>query len=212
MSYFEIRQCGANSCRFRFPWTVTDPPHLRCPRCGGPVQVVRTQSLAKEIETAAGPPVSQLQALVDNVRSTFNVGSILRSADGVGLQQLYLCGITPPPTHPKVKKTALGAEQQVSWTYHPNSLDLAQTIKAGGGQLWALEETSAAESLFTLSALPTQRPVVLIVGNEVTGVDPDLLASCDRTFAIPMQGLKRSLNVAIAFSVAVYWLRTLALR
>jgi tRNA G18 (ribose-2'-O)-methylase SpoU len=103
--------------------------------------------------------------------------------------------------------TAVGAEQQASWTYHTNSLDLAQGLKQAGGQLWALEASATAESLFALTALPGSTPVVLVVGNEVTGIDPDLLVCCDRVLAIPMWGIKRSLNVAIAFGIAVYWLR-----
>lgn len=207
MTPFEIRQCAAPACRFRFPWTATDPPKLRCPRCGAAVAVVLRRTIADEVVPTTAPPVAQLHGLLDNVRSTFNVGSILRSADGVGVQHLFLCGITPTPNHPKVKKTALGAEQQVGWTQHANSLDLAQTLKQAGGQLWALEESATAESLFAVRALPVSTPVVLVVGNEVTGVDPDLLACCDRVLTIPMWGIKRSLNVAIAFSIAVYWLR-----
>jgi 23S rRNA (guanosine2251-2'-O)-methyltransferase len=207
MTHFEIRQCTAAACRFRYPWTVTDPPKLRCPRCGATVEIAVTHTLADEAPPSASRPQAPLHALLDNVRSTFNVGSIFRSADGVGLQHLFLCGITPTPHHPKVKKTALGAEQQISWSQHTNSLDLAQTLKQAGGQLWALEESATADSLFAVRSLPPDASVVLVVGNEITGVDPELLATCDRVLTIPMWGIKRSLNVAIAFSIAVYWLR-----
>jgi tRNA G18 (ribose-2'-O)-methylase SpoU len=141
-----------------------------------------------------------LQGLLDNVRSLFNVGSIFRSADGAGFDMLYLCGVTPTPANPKLSKTALGAEQAVAWQAAPNAVELAERLLAEGRRLWALEEGPGAESL--LSAPPPPTGTVLVVGGEVTGVDPDLLRLCERTFQIPMYGSKRSLNVATAFGIA----------
>jgi tRNA G18 (ribose-2'-O)-methylase SpoU len=141
-----------------------------------------------------------LAALLDNVRSLFNAGSIFRSADGAGFDTLYLCGVTPTPANPKLAKTALGAEQALRWSSHPNSIELAQELVAAGHCLWALEEGPAAQSLF--AAPPPPRGLVLVVGSEVTGIDPDLLRLCARTLAIPMRGAKRSLNVATALGVA----------
>lgn len=204
----QIRQCVDPTCRFRFPWTEHDPPALRCPRCGAPVDIVRTlpqRAEAGERECSAldGPP---LAALLDNVRSAFNVGSIFRCADGAGVAHLYLCGVTPTPANPKVAKTALGAEQSIPCSHHNNAIDLARQLKAEGWRLWALEGGPAAQSLAG-AALPAGAGVVLVAGNEVTGVDLGLLALCERTVAIPMWGVKRSLNVAVAFGVAVYALR-----
>ena len=112
--------------------------------------------------------------LVDNVRSSFNVGSILRSADGAGLVHVYLCGITPTPENTKVAKTALGAENSVRWSYHRNSLDLVRSLQQADYAIWALEEHAAALPLFH-APLPS-RPLLLLIGNEITGVDPGLLA------------------------------------
>jgi tRNA G18 (ribose-2'-O)-methylase SpoU len=211
MTHFQIRQCLADACRFRFPWTENNPPALRCPRCGAPVQIAHTGDQQSEQPTVA-PPIHisekpPLYVLLDNVRSAFNVGSIFRSADGVQVHHLYLCGITPTPQHAKVAKTALGAEQTVPWSYHNNAVDLAHDLHASGYRLWALEDGAQAEPLFTAPNLVGGPPVVLVVGNEVTGVDPALLALCERVLAIPMWGAKRSLNVAIAFGIAVYGLR-----
>jgi 23S rRNA (guanosine2251-2'-O)-methyltransferase len=204
---FEIWQCVQATCRLRFPALLHEQRAV-CPRCGAPTTLILTQTVAPETNDTQSPVGGLvLHALLDNIRSTFNVGSIFRSADGAGLQHLYLCGITPTPDHPKVAKTALGAEQTVAWSQHHNVLDLAHDLKAAGCQLWALEETPAAESLFAHDPLPAQPTVVLIVGNEVTGVDPELLAHCDRILALPMAGIKRSLNVAIAFGIAAYTLR-----
>jgi 23S rRNA (guanosine2251-2'-O)-methyltransferase len=208
----QTRQCTDDQCRFRFPWTTHDPASLRCPRCGAPVAVVQERSLAEE-PTPQPPgltrPQRPLHGLLDNVRSTFNVGSIFRSADGAAFQHLYLCGITPTPAHPKVAKTALAAEQTVAWSQHPNALDLAQALQTRGDHLWALEDAPGAMPIFAAQLPPSDQPLVLIVGHEVTGVDPGLLALCERIVALPMGGIKRSLNVAIAFGIAAYTVRFL---
>lgn len=141
-----------------------------------------------------------MHALLDNVRSVYNVGSIFRSADGAGLGTLYLCGVTPTPDNPKLAKTALGAHNTVRWESWPNAVDLARRLLAEGCHLWALEEGTRAEPL--LAAPPPPIPTVLVVGSEVTGIDPGLLDLCERTLAIPMFGAKRSLNVATAFGIA----------
>ncbi len=145
-------------------------------------------------------------ALLENIRSIFNVGAIFRIADGAGMQHLYLTGITATPEHPKVAKTALGAETAVPWSYYPNGLEAAQALRAQNFQLWALEGGSRAVSLFSLRNEELTRPVALVAGNEVAGVDPGILELCERVVYIPMQGSKRSLNVAVAFGIAAYFL------
>jgi tRNA G18 (ribose-2'-O)-methylase SpoU len=174
------------------------------------VTIVSEQTRQDETLTSASPRPDQLlpiSALLDNVRSTFNVGSIFRCADGAAVRHLYLCGITPTPAHPKLSKTALGAEASVGWSQHNNALDLAQRLKAEGNALWALENQPDAESPLAIEPTVAAPRVILVVGNEVAGIDPALLALCARTIAIPMYGAKRSLNVAIAFGIAVYGLR-----
>jgi len=203
MITYQIRQCTNPACRLRFPVPVAEAGE-RCPHCRAQTAVMTAVNAPSEIGEvdAAGAAVQRLPfaALLDNVRSTFNVGSIFRSADGAGLQRLHLCGITPTPAHPKVAKTALGAEQSVAWCYHRNGLDTVTELRTQSFAIWALEEHVRAESLFTV-ALPSS-PLLLVVGSEVTGVDPGILQECDKIVAIPMQGVKRSLNVATAFGVA----------
>ena len=211
MDQFELRECVDNGCALRFPMLVGERlPGGRCPQCGAATLVVHTWSTtveaAKELVARRSLPFC---GLVDNVRSIFNVGSIFRSADGTGLQQLYLCGISPTPAHPKLRKTALGAEDSVKWSQHANALHLARDLKAKGHQLWALEEHPQAKSLFQVefTVQPSQfAPITLVVGNERAGVDPDLLALCEQIIAIPMRGNKQSLNVATAFGIAAYLL------
>lgn len=205
MRFYSVRECRDPACRFRFPMAAGDPPGERCPWCGGQTRLV-CEVPAPQEETAT-PAVSPapLAALLDNVRSTFNVGSIFRSADAAGFRHLYLCGVTPTPAHRKLAKTALGADEQVAWSHHRNAVDLAQELRAAGHTLWVLETGHDVLPLFGSDALPT--PLVLVIGSEVTGVDPGLLALCDRAVAIPMYGYKRSLNVATAFGVAAVVLR-----
>jgi 23S rRNA (guanosine2251-2'-O)-methyltransferase len=205
MTIYQIRQCTNETCRLRFPASSDARLGERCPHCRAQTAVVAESNAPSELpppDLATDTTVARLplEALLDNVRSLFNVGSIFRSADGAGLRQLHLCGITPTPENPKLAKTALGAEQAVAWRYHRNGVDTVDALHSQGFTLWALEEHPQAESLMTVT-LP-QQPSVLVVGSEVTGVDPGILARCDKIVAIPMHGVKRSLNVATAFGVA----------
>lgn len=141
-------------------------------------------------------------ALLDNIRSAWNVGAIFRSADGFGFSGLHLCGITPSPENEAVKKTSLGAENHLPWRYHPNSLLAAQELIQTGYTLFALELTEDAIPLPKTGKLLEK--TVLVLGSEVCGVDPDILSLCARKLYIPMRGQKRSFNVAVAFAVAAY--------
>jgi len=208
MSAYLIQQCNESACRFRFPMREGERLGDRCPRCGGRTTTRHVIAEGSERPSLSLFPASPtFAALLDNVRSLFNVGSIFRSADGAAFRHLYLCGVTPTPANRKLAKTALGAEQSVAWSHHNNSVDLADALLAGGQDLWALEEGEQAESIFAVTGIG--KPAVLVVGNEVTGVDPDLLARCTRRLAIPMHGKKRSLNVATAFGIAAVMLSEL---
>ena len=149
-----------------------------------------------------------MAVLLDNIRSAWNVGSILRSADGFGLSHAYLCGITPTADNEAVTKTSLGAEDSVPWSYHRDAVKLVRGLKTEGWRVYGLEEDVRALDISHVeSVIDRVQRMVLIIGNEVTGVDPELLDLCDRVFYIPMRGEKRSFNVAIAFSIAAYALR-----
>ncbi len=200
----QIRECRQALCRFRYPVAAFPEPQEACPRCGGPTRLLSyPQPLAPEARSV--PPLP-LAVLLDNIRSAYNVGAIFRTADGAGVTHLHLCGITPTPDHPKVAKTALGAEGSLAWSQHANGLDAARALVERGHVLWALEKGLGAAPLFQLSPQGAPRPLVLVVGNEISGVDPAILALCQRQVALPMAGVKGSLNVAVAFGVAVYWL------
>jgi tRNA G18 (ribose-2'-O)-methylase SpoU len=150
--------------------------------------------------------------LLDNIRSAWNVGSILRSADGFGFKHAYLCGITPTPESEAVTKTSLGSEDTVTWSYHKDAVKLAKGLRKEGRQVWSLEGDRRAIPISTSSVSQRNFPVILILGNEITGVDPELLDLSDQIFYIPMHGEKTSFNVAIAFGIAAYQFAHIRLR
>jgi tRNA G18 (ribose-2'-O)-methylase SpoU len=143
---------------------------------------------------------------LDNIRSAWNVGSIFRSADGFGFVHAYLCGITPTPEVDAVAKTSLGAEDSVPWSHHKDAVKLVKGLKKEGFQILALEDDARAVAIKDEGGKinDKRRNAVLILGSEVTGVDPELLDLCDKILYIPMRGEKKSFNVAMAFSIAAY--------
>jgi tRNA G18 (ribose-2'-O)-methylase SpoU len=142
--------------------------------------------------------------LLDNIRSAWNVGSILRSADGFGFMHAYLCGITSTPDHDSVRKTSLGPENAITWTYHKDAVVLGTELRSQGWHIMALEDGERSVTLPDKSKQKHPNRTLLIVGNETSGVDPHLLDLCDEIYHIPMQGEKKSFNVAIAFGIAAY--------
>lgn len=197
--------CQEDGCGLRFPVTSADNFAGRCPRCGGEVRQVAAVEPSTAGRCVGSAERSSLHLLLDNWRSLFNVGSIFRTADGAGIAHLHLCGITPTPVHRKLAKTALGAETTVAWSYHPDAVKCAEALRAQGLGLWVLEGGGRSESLWTCRGWDG-RPMVLAAGNEVAGVDPALIEMAERVLHIPMQGSKESLNVAVALSIACYWL------
>lgn len=156
----------------------------------------------------------EVVAVVDNVRSVRNVGAMLRTADAMGVAHLHLGGITPPGDHDQIDKTALGAQHAVAWSSHPDTVAIVTALQGQGWQIWALEDGPRAQSLAAASAdlHSFARPagIAMVVGHEVAGVDPAILAMADRRIVIPMRGTKDSLNVATAFGIAAYALTTTA--
>ena len=244
---FEIRVCDACGLRYPLVDVHAETFGMRCPACLGETRVALSRKLVTEPGRdrpgslqRAGPKGArhaseerrkeergQLAVLLDSIRSAWNVGSILRSADGFGFAQAYLCGITPTPASEAVRKTSLGAEESVPWSYHKDAVELVKNLKSQGWQVLALEENERATSLirstsawrrvsihpssplryaqdYSTTGRHSARREVLVVGNEVTGVDPGLIELCDRIYSIPMRGQKRSFNVAIAFGIAAY--------
>ncbi len=198
-------QCTAEGCSLRFPVVEHDQRGLCCPRCGSPTVVgVDLYEEHKAPRFSACPGVPRIEVLLDNIRSVYNVGSIFRTADAAGIARLHLCGITPTPEHPRLKKTALGADESIPWDYSSNGLFAAADLQARGLRLWALEGGDRSEPIFSCAPDLSLGPVGLVIGNEVCGVDPAIISLCERVLGIPMQGVKTSLNTAVAFGIAVF--------
>jgi 23S rRNA (guanosine2251-2'-O)-methyltransferase len=144
-----------------------------------------------------------LVLVLDNIRSGLNVGSVFRSADAFALEKLVLCGITVQPPHREVLKTALGSTDTVCWEYMENTLDAVQQLRRDGYQVWAVEQTDPKTWLQDLQPDKGQR-LALVLGNEVDGVDAEVLQHCHGALEIPQFGTKHSLNVAVAAGIAVW--------
>ena len=142
--------------------------------------------------------------VLNNIRSLHNVGSIFRTADGAGVEKIWLCGITGYPPQKDIAKTALGADQRVPWEYHKDILAVIRNQKAKGYQIVLLEQM---EQSIPYEMFKPKAPLCLIVGNEITGVSEELVSLCDAAVEIEMAGVKNSLNVSVALGVVVYHLR-----
>lgn len=143
--------------------------------------------------------------VLNNIRSLYNVGAIFRTADGIGIEKLWLCGITGYPPQSGIAKTALGAEENVIWEYRKDILSLLRELKTQGYQIVLLEQIKG--SVVHDEFIP-ERPVCLVVGNEINGISDDLIALCDQAVEIDMAGIKNSLNVAVAFGIIGYHIRS----
>ncbi len=162
--------------------------------------------LARQAEALQKSAKQPFCAVLNNIRSLYNVGSIFRTADGVGLEKLWLCGVTGIPPDTKISKTALGAEKTVAWEFQKTARGCVEMLKGLGYEIVLLEQTK--QSIFFEDYHPSKgKPVCLVLGNETGGVGEDLLPFCDRAVEIEMSGLKISLNVTVAFGVVAYHIR-----
>jgi len=145
--------------------------------------------------------------ICDDIRSLFNIGSVFRTSDAVGVDKIYLCGITGRPdrskAQEKISKVSLGAEKTVPWEYRKQSWRLVDELKSQGFEIVSLELTP--QSINYVKFKP-KFPLALIIGNEVAGVKKSLLSRSDKCIEIPMRGQKESLNVSVAFGIAASWI------
>lgn len=140
-------------------------------------------------------------AILDRVRSMYNVGSFFRTCDGAGIDKLYLTSYTPTPPRSMISKTALGAEECVPWEHREQLIELVKELQSQGVTVYAVETSPSAVNFHEMQY---QYPCAFIFGNEVDGVDQDILAKVDGTVVIPMHGKKHSLNVATTAGIILY--------
>lgn len=156
----------------------------------------------KTVDSVNDFPRHPIYGLCDNIRSIFNVGAIFRSSDSAFISKLYLTGYTPYPPRKEIDKVALGATLTVPWEYFRNPLEAIEKLKAENVKLCAIELTDKKTTIWDdgLNIFP----VCLVVGNEITGVSKEILDICDYSAEIPMFGMKQSLNVSVAYGIALY--------
>jgi tRNA G18 (ribose-2'-O)-methylase SpoU len=151
-----------------------------------------------EIHKKKRHPIS---LIADNIRSLHNVGALFRSADGAFIEHMYLCGFTGVPPRDEIRKTSLGAEEAMPWTYEKNAENVIADLKMKDYQIVALEHTTLSVD-YRKAAYSF--PLCLIVGNEYFGIQDHLVSKADLAITLPMHGVKQSLNVSVAFGIAVY--------
>lgn len=196
-------------------------------------EISKNRSTLDKIHTVKKLPVT---VLLNSIRSSYNVGSIFRTSDGAMIEKLILCGYTPHPPIPikednsktvissdpnfnresgkslsfdtgnkDVLKTALGSTQSVNWEYIKNPIDAIKDLKSKGIKICALELTENSKCYYDI--MQYELPLCLVVGNEITGVSQEVLDLCDCSIEIPQYGIKQSLNVAVAYGIAIFELR-----
>lgn len=141
--------------------------------------------------------------VLDNVRSMHNVGSVFRTADAFRLEHICLCGITSTPPHPEIHKTALGAEDTISWTHHPDTLGAVNTLREKGFTILSIEQVKNSVKLNDF-VIDKNKKYALVLGNEVKGVQQTVVDSSDDCIEIPQYGTKHSLNVSVTAGIIIH--------
>ncbi len=157
----------------------------------------------KSVEEARRSEKFPLILILENIRSAYNVGSAFRTADAFQVEAIYLTGYTAFPPHKEIRKTALGAEDSVSWKHFPDAVTAIERARSAGYRVLAVEQTTQSTRLHELNPNPEEK-IALVFGNEVTGVDSTTIQSTDGCIEIPQGGMKHSLNVATALGVVVW--------
>lgn len=149
---------------------------------------------------------THIVAVLDNIRSMHNVGSVFRTADAFLIEAICICGYTPQPPHRDIHKTALGATETVDWLYYSNTIDAVNDLKQRGYTVYGIEQT--ADSISLEKFIPAQgQPLAIVFGNEVEGVNAEVLKLCDGSIEIPQFGMKHSLNISVAAGIVLWELK-----
>ena len=142
-------------------------------------------------------------AVLENIRSAYNVGSVFRTADAFLLEAIYITGYTCVPPHKEIKKTALGAEESVTWKHFANASEAISSLKKDGYKVYAVEQAMNSHQL-QLVDFKNNDKIAVIFGNEVTGVEQETILQCDGCIEIPQLGTKHSLNIAVSAGIVVW--------
>jgi len=144
-----------------------------------------------------------LVVVLDNLRSFNNVGSVFRTSDAFRIEKIYLCGYTPVPPHREITKTALGATESVDWEFRESALELCSELKSGGWKVLSIEQTENSMKLGEYS-VDENAKYCLVFGNEVDGVQQEIVDLSDSVIEVPQIGTKHSLNVSVCFGIVMW--------
>lgn len=156
-----------------------------------------------DIESFKELEKTPITIVLDNVRSMHNVGSAFRTADGFAIEQILLCGITAKPPHREIEKTALGATQSVDWTHYKETTEALQHLKEQGYKIFAIEQAENSTSLEQFE-ISTNDKYAFVFGNEVHGVDEEVMQIVDGCIEIPQFGTKHSFNVSVTIGIVLW--------
>ena len=155
------------------------------------------------LEEFAAQAKTGVTVVLDNVRSAQNVGSFFRTGDAFAIEHIALCGITSTPPNREIHKTALGAEESVAWSYHPTTSECIERLRSEDYRILAIEQVEGAVMLDNLE-VDSSKKYALVFGNEVDGVDQQVVDMCDSAIEIPQIGTKHSVNVSVAGGVVIW--------
>lgn len=157
----------------------------------------------KSVEEFKRSEKTPVIAVIENVRSAYNVGSLFRTADAFLLESIYITGYTAKPPHKEIKKTALGAEDSVDWQYFTTASEAIIQLRTMGYKVYAVEQVVNSHALQRMD-FKKEDKIAVIFGNEVTGVEQETILQCDACIEIPQLGMKHSLNIATAAGVVLW--------
>lgn len=157
----------------------------------------------KTVEEVKSSEKMPIIVVLENIRSAYNVGSVFRTSDAFLVEAIYITGYSAKPPHKEIKKTALGAEESVSWKHFANAVEAIEDLRANDYTILAVEQVADSKKLHELNWDGTTR-IAIIFGNEVTGVEQSTIGLCDGSLEIPQLGMKHSLNIATAAGVVLW--------
>ncbi|MDQ2718816.1 MAG: RNA methyltransferase [Bacteroidota bacterium] len=141
--------------------------------------------------------------ILENIRSAYNVGSVFRTADAFLIESVFITGYTAKPPHKEITKTALGAQDSVDWQYFETTKNAIEFLKKNQYQVYAVEQVSDSISLENIADLSIYK-IAFIFGNEVSGVEQEIISLCNGSLEIPQFGMKHSLNVSVAVGIVLW--------
>jgi len=157
----------------------------------------------KSVEEFKQSEKTPIVVVLENIRSAYNVGSVFRTADAFLIEAIYICGYTAQPPHKEIKKTALGAEETISWKHFETTAEAMAELRESGYKIYAVEQVEGSYQLQNFKNDPAEK-VAVIFGNEVAGVEQSTILASDGCIEIPQLGMKHSLNIATAAGVVLW--------